>query len=118
MFLGGANTRLIYPAEGSRPCPPEVPTPLREYFQQAAMVLPISPMASAAMSRRCLQMLLRDYAGAAQHNLSAQIDAVLAEGKLPTATADQLHGVREVGNFAAHPMKDTNTGEDLRSGTR
>jgi hypothetical protein len=56
-------------------------------------------------------MLLHDVAGATQRNLSDQIDAVVDQGKLPSTLAEQLHGLREVGNFAAHPMKNTNTGE-------
>jgi hypothetical protein len=56
-------------------------------------------------------MLLHDFAGATQRNLSDQIDAAIAEGKLPTTVQSQLHAIREVGNFAAHPMKNTNTGE-------
>ena len=31
--------------------------------------------------------------------------------KLPTYLAEMIDGVRVIGNFAAHPIKDTNTGE-------
>lgn len=105
------KTQLIYPRSETRFCPPEVPESLRAYFTQAAEVLTISPMASAAMSRRCLQMLLHDIVGATQRNLSDQIDAVIDQGNLPSTLLGQLHAVREVGNFGAHPMKNTNTGE-------
>ena len=73
------------------------------------MVLGDSPKASAALSRRCLQRLLRDEGKATHSNLSAEIDEVMA--KLPSHLSDAIDGVRNIGNFAAHPMKSDNTGE-------
>ena len=84
---------------------------MRDYFLQATAILSASPMASAALSRRCMQLLLHDHAGAQQRNLSDQIKHVLDQKEIPTTLGKQLHAVREVGNFAAHPMKDTNTRE-------
>jgi hypothetical protein len=58
-----------------------------------------------------MQLLLHDHAGAQQRNLSDQIKHVLDQKAIPTTLGEQLHAVREVGNFAAHPLKNTNTGE-------
>jgi hypothetical protein len=44
-------------------------------------------------------------------DLSKEIDDVLASKQLPTYIAEDIDAIRHVGNFAAHPMKSTNTGE-------
>lgn len=54
---------LVHPRGSSRPpTPPEVPKELAEDYEEACIVLPDSPKASAALSRRCLQNLLREAA--------------------------------------------------------
>jgi hypothetical protein len=102
---------LVWPQEGHRVCPPEIPENLKKDFLEAAAVLPISPQASAALTRRCLQHLLRDYGNAKKRDLADQIDEVAPT--LPGNLSDQLHAVRNIGNFAAHPQKSTNSGEIL-----
>jgi hypothetical protein len=84
--------------------------PYRQDFNEAALVLRDSEKASAALSRRCLQSILRDKAGVKPTDLYNEIEEVISSGKLPTDIADALHLVRVIGNFAAHPLKSTNTG--------
>ena len=103
--------RMIEPASGSRPCPPEVPAALAKDFLEASAVISISPQASAALSRRSLQHILKDFAGATKKDLALQIDEVIAANNLPSSLAEQLDAVRNIGNFAAHPLKSTSTGE-------
>ena len=74
------------------------------------MVLADSPKASGALSRRCLQAILKDRLGAKKKDLFDQIEEVIATGKLPPHIETGLHDVRNIGNFAAHPMKSTTTG--------
>lgn len=38
---------------------------------------------------------------------------MLDNGGLPAHLSDSLHAVRHIGNFSAHPMKSTSTGEIL-----
>lgn len=111
---GAAASEIqVVPFSISRnPVPAEVPPDLAEDFVEAALVLALSPKASAALSRRCLQGILRDN-GFAQKDLAPAIKAVIASGKLPAMLATSLDAVRNIGNFAAHPTKDTNTGEVL-----
>lgn len=102
---------LVYPANTSvRPLPSEVPDPYKTDFDEAAAVLPLSPKASAALSRRTLQAVLRDKAGTSSKDLFDQIEEVTASGKLPSHIADDLHAVRNIGNFAAHEIKSKVTG--------
>ncbi len=92
------------------PCPPEVPAAIRMDYVEACLVLEDSPKASAALSRRCLQHILRDKGNVKPGDLANEIDQVIDAGKLPSAITESLDAVRVIGNFAAHPMKSTNTG--------
>jgi hypothetical protein len=101
---------LAFPKSATRPkAPPAVPAAIGEDFNEACLVLADSPKASAALSRRCLQAMLTDQ-GFTQRDLAPAIQAALDSGRLPSAVAGNLDYVRNVGNFAAHPTKDTNSG--------
>jgi Domain of unknown function (DUF4145) len=102
---------MVYPTSRSRPIPTEVVEPYRQDFVEACKVLQDSPKASAALSRRNLQAILRDKAGTKSKDLFDQIEEVIKAGKVPSYISEGLHGVRVIGNFAAHPLKGTNTGE-------
>ncbi len=93
-----------------QPAPPEVPKALADDYNEACLVLADSAKASAARSRRCLQIILRDHAKVKAQDLSKEIDEVLASKQLPTYVAEHIDAVRHVGNFAAHPIKSSNTG--------
>jgi hypothetical protein len=106
------KTLLVHPKGASRyPCPNEVPSQISEDYKEACLVLPDSPKASAALSRRCLQNLLREAAMVKHGDLYSEIQQVLDSGKLPSQIADGLDAVRAIGNFAAHPIKSKHTGE-------
>ena len=97
----------VYPLNVVRTAPSEVPTSISEDFLEAAAVLSISEKASAALSRRCLQNVLKDQ-GYTQRDLNDQIVAALKA--LPTRIGENLDAIRNIGNFAAHPMKSNTTG--------
>jgi len=104
------EARLIWPIASARPTlPASVPEHLRADYQEAAQVLGLSDKASAALSRRCLQSLLREAAGTRTKDLARQIDEVLPH--LPSHLRDQLDAVRHIGNFAAHTQKSKATGQ-------
>ena len=51
----------VHPFGSNRPpCPLEVPENIASDYREACLVFPFSAKASAALSRRCLQNLLRD----------------------------------------------------------
>lgn len=90
-----------------------MPAAIAEDYTEACLVLHDSPKASAALSRRCLQHILRE-AGKVKHaDLNKEIEEVIGRGNMPSQITDLLHAVRQVGNFAAHPMKDKHTGDIL-----
>jgi len=103
------QTRLLYPLGSSRPpVLAEVPSHIAEDYNEACLVLPFSPKASAALSRRCLQAVLREAGGSTKNDLVEQIEEVLPN--LPSHLQKSLDAVRNTGNFAAHPIKSKSTG--------
>jgi Domain of unknown function (DUF4145) len=108
----GTNGWLIYPRAISRaPLPSEVAADFAVDYAEACLVLADSEKASAALSRRCLQHLLRGKAGIKEGNLASEIQQVLDSRQLPTHLAEDLDAIRNIGNFAAHPIKTTHSGE-------
>lgn len=106
------KTILAYPRAATRPSPPpDVPAEFAEDYTEASLVLADSPKASAALSRRCVQHLLREKAGVKPSDLAKEIDQVISSGVLPSHLSEAVDAVRNIGNFAAHPIKSTSTGE-------
>lgn len=104
---GKISHKLVHPFNVVRTVPPEVPEEIQEDFLEAAAVLPISEKASAALSRRCLQNLLTDR-GYKKRDLNDQIEDALKD--LPPRIGENVDAIRQIGNFAAHPMKHQSTG--------
>jgi hypothetical protein len=99
------SEHVVWPLQYVRSIPAEVPDDIARDYQEASATLNISPKASAALSRRCLQAVLRNAAKAMQHNLVDQIKHV--RPSLPSYISDNVDAIRNIGNFAAHPIKDT-----------
>jgi hypothetical protein len=102
---------LLYPKGINRPVAEEVPERYAQDFREAASVLILSPKASAAISRRILQILLRDECQVKASSLANEIAEFLEKSGIPSYISKAVDAIRNVGNFAAHPLKDTNTGE-------
>ena len=102
---------IVYPKASARPVAEEVEEKFASDFREAGLVITDSEKASAALSRRCLQNLLREKAGTKAGNLANQIQEVLDSGKLPSHLGEAIDAVRAIGNFAAHPIKSTSSGE-------
>jgi len=103
----------VYPKTSIRPLPEEVPDGYRADFNEASLVLGDSPKASAALSRRLLQRLLVEKGGAKKRDLADQIQEMLDSPSLPSELADAIDAIRNIGLFATHPKKSTNSGEVL-----
>ncbi len=103
----------FYPFGSNRgPVPPEVPPEIASDYVEACRVLPISAKASAALSRRCLQVILRAH-GYKAKDLAKEIDLLLNEQDPKKAIPETLRvavdGIRNFGNFSAHPITDVTT---------
>lgn len=109
-----ANTILVWPRTPKRAATSqEVPQKYACDYNEACDVLPISPKASAALSRRCLQHILKDELNIDKYSLDGAIQEVLDEKLLPAYLQDDLDYIRHIGNFAAHTEKSEKTGEIL-----
>jgi hypothetical protein len=113
-FQLAASDHLVRPKTISRgPVATEVPSKFASDYVEACLVLAESPKAAAALGRRCLQNVLREVAGVKPGNLANEIQEVIDSGKLPSDLTDSIDAIRNVGNFAAHPMKSQHSGEIL-----
>lgn len=111
-FTNAKHFYLCRPRVATRPPPPEeVPEEFREDYIEACLVIADSPKASAALSRRCLQHVLRERVKVKPGSLASEIDQVINDGTLPSYLAEAIDAVRNIGNFAAHPIKSTTSGE-------
>ncbi len=103
--------QMVYPLGSKRnSAPTEVPTNIAEDFNEACLVESLSKKASAALARRCLQNVLHDQ-WFKNTDLSKEIDEAMKW--LPSYLSDSIDSIRNVWNFAAHPIKNTHTGEIL-----
>lgn len=103
---------IVYPKHAnSREIPSEVPEQYRKDFNEAEIILPLSPKASAAIGRRLLQRILREEYKLGPSNLAKEIEKFIHLPNVPSHLTQAVDVIRSVGNFAAHPLKDTNTGE-------
>jgi len=104
--------RFVRPKAPNRaPAPPEVPERFAADYREACLVVADSPKASAALSRRCLQLILREKAGVKPSDLAKEIQEAISGGGLPSHLMESLDAIRNIGNFAAHPVKSRTTGE-------
>jgi hypothetical protein len=105
------DERIIYPVFSSRNVQEEVPEPYRSEFKEASAIVSISPKASAALSRRILQNILRHELKIKKRTLASEIEEFINLPGVPAHITKAVDAVRVVGNFSAHPIKSDNTGE-------
>lgn len=86
--------------------PDYVPAPVLEDYREACLIRDHSPKASATLSRRCLQGMIRDFWGIKKGTLKDEIDAL--RERVDGQTWDAIDGVRHIGNIGAHMEKDIN----------
>jgi hypothetical protein len=101
---------MVFPRSHSRaPVPPEVPAVLAEDYAEACQTLAISPKASAALCRRCLQAMLHSH-GYKGRDLAVEVQMLLDEvdttKAIPVSLRQTIDGIRHFGNFSAHPITE------------
>jgi len=105
------SEKIVYPNSAGKILPEEVPEDYRNEYGEAYSILSFSAKASAALSRRLLQKVFQNKLGISKRNLSEEIDEFVGSSGAPTYLTEAVDAVRTVGNFAAHPIKNTNSGE-------
>ena len=91
--------------------PDYVSLAIRQDYEEAYAILNLSPKASATLSRRCLQGIIRDFWGISKSRLVDEIDAL--KDKIHPSQWKVIDGVRRIGNIGAHMEKDINLIVDI-----
>ena len=113
----------LLPESTAKPQPDYIPEPIVENYNQACRIRDLSANASAAMSRRCLQGMIRNFCAISKPALAREIDTLrvqVDEGKAPQGvsqdTMNAIDHVRHLGNIGAHMEKDINLILDVEPG--
>jgi len=101
----------LIPASRAKGLPNYIPQSIIDDYNEACLILTSSPKASATLSRRCLQGMIRDFWQVTAPNLKGEIDAI--HSKVDPLTWQAIEGVRTVGNIGAHMEKDINVIVDV-----
>lgn len=97
----------IYPDSSAKQFPEYIPQSIRQDYEEACKIVTLSPKASATLSRRCLQGMIRDYWKVSnKRNLYEEIQAI--ESKVTPEVSRVLKGLKDLGNIGAHMEKDIN----------
>jgi hypothetical protein len=96
----------LIPASNAKVFPDYVPIVIRNDYAEACAIKKLSPKASATLSRRCLQGMIRDFWGISKARLIDEIEAI--KDKVDPLTWQAIDAVRSVGNIGAHMEKDIN----------
>jgi hypothetical protein len=117
------ETYALRPSSSSKPQPEYIPEPLREDYYEACSIRDLSPKASATLSRRCLQGMIRDFCGISRGTLFDEIaalrkqaDAGAAPKGVEPESVEAIDHVRSIGNIGAHMEKDINVIVDVEPG--
>lgn len=72
-------------------------------YDEANSVIDISPAASAALSRRCLQLVIHEHFKISEKNLYLEISKLKSSNKISSGLLEAIDDLRHFGNFGAHP---------------
>ena len=103
----------LIPESRAKSFPNYIPKPILDDYSEACLIRDLSPRASATLSRRCLQGIIRDFwRGQVKPGLLArEIEQI--KDKIDDDTWEAIDGVKSVGNIGAHMEKDINVIVDV-----
>jgi Domain of unknown function (DUF4145) len=109
------NEWQLLPESSAKPQPSYIPEAITSDYYEACRIRNLSPKASATLSRRCLQGMIRDFCGITKKRLVDEIDALrkqmetgIAARGVQEDTIDAIDHVRSIGNIGAHMEADIN----------
>lgn len=94
----------LIPESKAKSFPNYIPKPILDDYSEACLIRDLSPKASATLSRRCLQGIIRDFWQVKPGRLLDEIEQI--KNKVDVDTWKAIDGVRSVGNIGAHMEKD------------
>lgn len=108
----------LIPPSKAKAFPGYIPQPILDDYEEACLILDDSPKASATLSRRCIQGMIRDfwkikkptgYTGL--WRLVEEIEAI--RDKVDPLTWRAIDAIRKIGNIGAHMEVDINVIVDV-----
>ena len=96
----------LKPQSESKQFPEYIPAAIISDYEEACLIRDLSPKASATLSRRCLQGMIRDFFTVKKRTLYDEINAI--KEQIDSLTWDAIDAVRSIGNIGAHMEKDIN----------
>ncbi|MGN7752857.1 DUF4145 domain-containing protein [Sinorhizobium sp. 22678] len=115
-IVQGSTTleRRLLPEATLLALPKEIPDEVQQTYREAKLIAPISGRASAAMARRCLQGIVRDFwdiPANKRGNLGAELNYI--KERIDPGLWDDIQAVRSVGDIGAHMEKNVNEVVDV-----
>ena len=101
----------LIPESKAKSFPNYIPKPILDDYSEACLIRDLSPKASATLSRRCLQGIIRDFWQVKPGRLFDEIEQI--KDKVDIDTWKAIDGVRSVGNIGAHMEEDINVIVDV-----
>jgi hypothetical protein len=98
---------MLIPESSAQNFPDYIPEAIRQDYYEACLIKNLSPKASATLSRRCLQGILRDFWEIKPGRLIDEIEAI--KDQVDPLIWDAIDSVRTVGNIGAHMERDINS---------
>lgn len=96
----------LKPQSQARVFPSYIPKAILDDYQEACLIRDLSPKASATLSRRCLQGIIRDFHNIKETHLATAINKL--NGKIDPLIWRAIDAVRSIGNIGAHMEEDIN----------
>lgn len=91
--------------------PDYVPMQILTDYEEACAIVNLSPKASATLSRRCIQGMIRDKWETNAKSLYQEISSL--KGKIEPSLWQAIDALRQIGNIGAHMESDVNTIIDI-----
>lgn len=111
----GKDTKEIFipvkPSSLARQFPNYIPKQILDDYNESYSILYLSPKASATLSRRCLQGMIRDFWKIKKSRLIDEINEL--QTKVSPSQWKAIDSIRSIGNIGAHMEKDVNVIVDI-----
>jgi hypothetical protein len=105
------QTWKLKPQSAAKPLADYIPKTIQDDYYEACLIVELSSKASATLSRRCLQGMIRDFFGITEKTLYAEIQGI--KNKVDQTTWGAIDAVRSIGNIGAHMEQDINVIVDV-----
>ena len=117
------SSHRLWPESSHKPQPDFIPAPILQDYFEASRIRDLSPKASATLSRRCIQGMIRDFCKISKNRLldettelSKRLESGTAPAGVNSESVEAIDHVRSIGNIGAHMEKDIDVIVDVDPG--